>query len=93
MRFEEFQAEIDWWGNAEDGFKTRVENEQAWKVSAADIVKRNYNLDIKNPHVGEQITHDPDELLALYNKEQGEITNLRNQLKTILAEALNKDGK
>ncbi|WP_202704397.1 class I SAM-dependent DNA methyltransferase [Flavobacterium sp. UGB4466] len=91
MRFEEFQAEIDWWGNETDGFATRVENEQAWKVSAQDIVERNYNLDIKNPHVGEQITHDPDEVLELYTKEQGEITTLRNQLKAILAEALNNN--
>lgn len=92
MRFEEFQTEIDWWGNEEDGYKTRVENEQAWKVSAAAIIERNYNLDIKNPHVGEQITHDPDELLALYNKEQEGISELRNQLKAILAEALNYNG-
>lgn len=92
MRFEEFKTEIDWWGNEEDSFKTRVENEQAWKVSAKDIVERNYNLDIKNPHVGEQIKHDPDELLALYNKEQGEITSLRNQLKAILINALNTNG-
>lgn len=88
MRFEEFQTEIDWWGNEEDGFKTRVENEQAWKVAAAAIIECNYNLDIKNPHVGEQITHDLDELLALYNKEQAGISDLRNQLKAILAEAL-----
>lgn len=93
MRFEEFQTEIDWWGNEEDGFATRVENEQAWKVSANDIVEGNYNLDIKNPHIGEQITHDPDELLVLYNKEQEEIFSLRNQLKTILADALNNNGK
>jgi type I restriction enzyme M protein len=89
MRFEEFQAEIDWWGKEEDGFKTRVENEHAWKVAAKEIVEQNYNLDIKNPHVKEQISHDPDELLALYNKEQNEILNLRGQLKAILAEALN----
>lgn len=93
MRFEEFQIEIDWWGNEEDGFKARVENEQAWKVSAGAIIERNYNLDIKNPHIGEQITHDSDELLDRYNKEQGEITNLRDQLKAILAEALNKDSQ
>ncbi|RYE54428.1 MAG: SAM-dependent DNA methyltransferase [Sphingobacteriales bacterium] len=92
MRFEEFQTEIDWWGNEDDGFKTRVENEQAWKVSAETIVERTYNLDIKNPHVGEQIAHDPDELLALYNKEQEGISDLRNQLKAILAEALNSNG-
>ena len=93
MRFEEFQTEIDWWGKEEDGFKARVENEQAWKVPVTTIIERNYNLDIKNPHVGEQITHDPDELLALYNKEQEGISDLRNQLKAILAEALNNNGK
>ena len=32
MRFAEFQPEIDWWGNEADGFSTRVETEQAWKV-------------------------------------------------------------
>jgi type I restriction enzyme M protein len=70
MRFEEFQAEIDWWGDEQDGFATRVENEQAWKVSIDEIKARNFNLDIKNPHVGEQINHDPDELLQQYNKQQ-----------------------
>jgi type I restriction enzyme M protein len=93
MRFEEFQSEIAWWGNEENGFKTRVETEQAWKVSLDEIKERNYNLDIKNPHVADQISHDPDELLAQYNKEQSEITNLRNQLKSILAEALSKGGE
>ena len=88
MRFEEFETEIAWWGNESDGFAARVENEQAWKVPVKDIAERNYNLDIKNPHVGEQISHNPDELLAIYNKEQGEINSLRNQLKAILTEAL-----
>jgi type I restriction enzyme M protein len=90
MRFEEFETEINWWGNEEDGFASRVENEQAWKVTVKDIIDRNYNLDIKNPHVGEQISHDPDELLAQYQNEQQEISSLRNQLKLILAEALTK---
>lgn len=88
MRFEEFQPEIDWWGSEDDGLATRVETEQAWKVSIDEIKKRNYNLDIKNPHVAEQISHDPDELLATYTKQQAEITELRDQLKEILAEAL-----
>ena len=90
MRFEEFETEINWWGTEADGFAARVENEQAWKVSTQTIVDRNYNLDIKNPHVGEQVSHDPDELLAQYENEQNEISNLRNQLKAILAEALTK---
>lgn len=88
MRFEEFQPEIDWWGTEADGFAARVENEQAWKVSVTDIKARNYNLDIKNPHVGEQERHDPDELLREYEKQQKSIGSLRDQLKAILTEAL-----
>jgi len=92
MRFEEFTQEIAWWGNEKDDFKTRVENEQAWKVPLQEIIKRNYNLDISNPHVGEQISHDLDVLLATYKGEQKKITDLRGQLKAILADALNNKG-
>lgn len=92
MRFEEFEAEIAWWGMEEDRFKTRVENDRAWKVSVQEIIGRNYNLDIKNPHVDEQISHDPDVLLAQYDKEQIEISNLRNRLKAILGESLTKES-
>lgn len=92
MKFEEFQAEIDWWGNEADGFESRQETEQAWKVSLEEIQARNYNLDIKNPHVGEQVSHDPNELLAQYQAQQQEIQALRDQLKDILAEALSGSG-
>jgi type I restriction enzyme M protein len=90
MRFEEFAPETTWWGTEGESFNSRMQNEQAWKVSVADIVARNYNLDIKNPHVGEQINHDPDELLDRYQLQQSEIAELRNQLKTILEEALHR---
>ena len=88
MRFEEYETEIAWWGDEKDGFKDRVQTEQAWKVSIDDIKARNYNLDIKNPHVSEQISHDPEELLAEHQKQQSEIQVLRDQLKTILSDAL-----
>lgn len=88
MRFEEFEIELEWWGNEADGFASRVENEQAWKVSIDDIIARNYNLDIKNPHVGEVISHDPQELLQDYAKQQADIQALRDQLKGILSQAL-----
>ena len=94
MRFEEFQTEIDWWGDEADGFASRKETEQAWKVSIEDIQARNYNLDIKNPHQDEQVSHDPDELLAKYEQQQADIQKIRDQLRNILAEALtrNTDG-
>jgi type I restriction enzyme M protein len=88
MKFEEFQAEIDWWGNEADGFASRVETHQAWKVSIDEIIERNFNLDIKNPYQGEVVNHDPAELLASYQQQQQEISALRNQLKDILGTAL-----
>lgn len=89
MQFEEFATEQAWWGNEKDGFKARVETEQAWKVSIDEIVTRNYNLDIKNTHVAVKINHDPEKLLAQYNVMQQEISSTRNQLKMILADAFN----
>jgi type I restriction enzyme M protein len=67
-----------------------VQNEQAWQVPVADIVAHNYNLDIKNPHVGEQISHDPDQLLQQYQQQQASISDLRNQLMDVLQQALHR---
>lgn len=88
MRVEEFATEIDWWGDEADGFASRQETEQAWKVGIDEIKARNYNLDIKNPWQEEQISHDPDELLAQYARQQAEIQELRDQLKAVLGDAL-----
>ena len=88
MKVEEFETLAQWWGSEADNFKTRVETTQAWKVSLADIQARNHNLDCKNPHVAEQITQDPDDLIAQFHAMQQDIGQLRNQLKTILADAL-----
>jgi type I restriction enzyme M protein len=92
MKVAEFAPLEKWWGKEKDGFKKRVENEQAWKLSVADIKARNYNLDCKNPHVGEQEVHDPEVLLAQYAEQQKTISELRNQLKAVLAEALGSNS-
>ena len=84
MRIEEFEAEKAWWNS-------RVETEYAWKISAADIKARNFNLDIKNPHSPDLVSHDPDELLLEYAQLQERIAKTRNELKAILASAL--EGK
>ncbi|MFD2365479.1 N-6 DNA methylase [Pseudoduganella sp. GCM10020061] len=81
IRIEEFAAEKAWWDD-------RVENEFAWKVSVGDIKARNYNLDIKNPHSPDQVSHDPDELLADYAQFQAQISETRDALKAVLAAAL-----
>lgn len=95
MKLEDFASCMEWWGEGKKNSvkakrKNRVENEQAWKVSIDEIIARNYNLDIKNPHVGEQVSHDPDKLLKTYAQQQKHIQHLRDQLKTILNDALTK---
>jgi len=90
IRFEEFETEINRRGGEADGFSARVQNEQAWKVPVTDIVAHNYNLDIKNPHVAEQIIHDPGELLQRYNEQQSAIADVRNQIKNALQKALQR---
>jgi type I restriction enzyme M protein len=90
MQFEEFQTEQKWWGDEADGFKARKVSEQAWKVSADDIAAAGYNLDSKNPHRADVVDHDPEHLLANYRATQTEVQHLRDQLKSILSEALSR---
>ena len=86
LRVEEFAAEKAWWGGVDRS--NRVENEYAWKVSAADIKARNYNLDIRNPHSPDAEVHDPETLLAGYAALQVKIGETRAKLKSVLAAAL-----
>ena len=85
MRIEEFAPEKAWWDN-------RVENEFAWKVGIDEIRERSFNLDIANPNSVEGGHGDPDELLALYEKEKAAAAEVRQQLKQALAEALERSA-
>lgn len=78
IQSEEFKNCIDWWHK-------REENEKAWKVSASEIIEKNFNLDLKNPRSKEDITHLPPEKLAasILEKETqiiGIIENIRKSL-------------
>jgi type I restriction enzyme M protein len=81
---EEFTICKDWWNDRDAEQYQHI----AWKVPFSEIKERNFNLDIKNPHQAEAISHDPEELLANYDKQQQDIQKLRDQLKSILADAL-----
>lgn len=85
MRFEEFEECLNWW-------KKREENDRAWKVEAADLLKcddqgalLSVNLDIKNPRAKEDITHLPPEQLAesILHKEH-RILEIMADIKTLL---------
>ena len=90
-RIEEFDAEKAWWGTEADGFASRTENERAWRVSIDQIKAAGYNLDQKNPHAADAVSHDPEQLLADYARLQGEAQALRDELRDILAKSL--DGQ
>jgi type I restriction enzyme M protein len=86
IRVEHFKPCVDWWGGARR--KGRVETDIAWKITAEEVKARNYNLDFKNPYATEDDHGDPAELLAKLNEADRQATSLRDQLKTILSEAL-----
>ena len=81
IRIDEFKPEKDWWDN-------REESELAWRVPVEDVIKNNYNLDIKNPNSPEASHGDPDELLAKYRELEAEAQEIRDQLKAELMSAL-----
>ena len=93
MQLTAFADCIKWWGAGDTAAATvkrqqREANQYAWQVSIEDIKKRDYNLDIKNPHIVEQQNHDPKQLLTDYQQQQQQINNFQRQLKDILNNAL-----
>ncbi len=77
----EFDQEKKWWNK-------RKQTEYAWKVSIKEIEARNYNLDIKNPHVVEVEQGDPEELLQKYEELTRRMLATRDLLKKELMQAL-----
>ncbi|MCA8895354.1 MAG: SAM-dependent DNA methyltransferase, partial [Amphiplicatus sp.] len=86
IRIEHFADCAKWWGGAKR--KGRKETDLAWKVSAEEVKARGYNLDIKNPKVADDDHGDPVELLKELTAAETKTASLRDQLKSILAEAL-----
>jgi len=65
LQFEEFKPCLEWWNN-------RKENKSAWRVPVEEVIKNNYNLDIKNPRGKVDYEHLPPEKLieGILAKEQ-----------------------
>jgi type I restriction enzyme M protein len=86
IRLEHLQPCANWWGGAKR--EGREGNTVAWLVTADEVKARGYNLDFKNPHTIADDHGDPEELLARLDEAEVETSRLRNQLKSILEEAL-----
>jgi len=80
IQFEEFGACLAWW-------KKRKENDLAWRVPVSEILANGCNLDSKNPHAKEDMTHLPPEQLAegIREKEQ-RIAEIMAEIKILLAQ-------
>ncbi len=85
IQFEDFAPLVAWWDQPGPGTK-RVENEQAWKVPAAELLANGCNLDRKNPRAKEDITHLPPAQLAgdILKKEQ-RIAEIMGNIQKLLA--------
>jgi len=80
MQFEDFAECLKWW-------KKRDENEQAWKVSAEELLANACNLDRKNPRGNEDITHlPPNQLAASILEKEQQIVEIMSNIRELLAE-------
>ena len=59
-------------------------------MSAEEIRKSGYNLDVRNPNAEGESHRDPDELLAEYREILAEVRETRETLKRELGAALEK---
>jgi type I restriction enzyme M protein len=78
LQFDEFGQCIEWW-------KSRQENERAWKVAVGDLIATGCNLDRRNPFAQEDTTHlPPAELVAGILEKEKRITDIIQQIQTLL---------
>jgi type I restriction enzyme M protein len=78
MRFDEFNGCMTWWAK-------REENDQAWKVSAKELLDANCNLDRKNPRAKVDFEHlPPDQLADDILKKELRIAELMREIKGAL---------
>ncbi len=90
IKINEFDTLKSWWGNEDDGFISRVENEHAWKLSIDEIKDLNFNLDVKNPNtLNIKSDQDPKILLEKFKSLESETNNIREQIHKILLDCFN----
>jgi type I restriction enzyme M protein len=78
LQFGEFNDCMKWWNK-------RKENDQAWKVSAQELLDSNCNLDRKNPNAKVDFEHlSPDQLADDILKKELRIAELMQEIKSAL---------
>ena len=78
LQFEEFNDCMNWWNK-------RKENDQAWKVSAQELLDANCNLDRQNPRAKVDFKHlPPGQLADDILKKELRIAELMREIKAAL---------
>ena len=78
MQFDEFKGCMAWWTK-------RKENDQAWKVSAKELLGAGCNIDRKNPRAKVAFEHlPPDQLADDILKKELRIVELMREIKAAL---------
>jgi type I restriction enzyme M protein len=81
LQFDEFKDCMDWWGK-------REETDQAWKLSAKELLDANCNLDRKNPRAKADFEHlPPEQLTDDILKKELRIAELMREIKAALGGA------
>ena len=70
---QEFDPVRKWWVD-------RKENQYAWKISAEQAAKNNYNIHVPNPSKQTAQAHDKDELLVQAKQASKEISELVDKI-------------
>jgi type I restriction enzyme M protein len=84
LRFEEFAPCQTWWGGTRR--QGRKETERAWRIPLADIEAKDYNLDLRNPHRPDDLTHRPPvELVTELMATEDEIMRILSDIEGALA--------
>ena len=80
LQFDEFAPLLAWWPAREEG-------EQAWQVSADELLANGCNLDRKNPRAASDITHRaPEELVASILEKEEQIAAIVRRIQGLLAQ-------
>ncbi len=81
-QFEEFGPCIAWW-------RSREENERAWRVSAAELLENGCNLDRKNPNAAQDAEHlPPEQLVESILEKERRIVEILGEIKAALGAEL-----
>lgn len=88
VRIEKFEPERAWRGDEPNRFDRGVENDQASRVSIAQIKTGSYDLDLKNSDRSDEGPGDFDHMLTEIEKLLAKIAETRAELKAQSWEAL-----